>query len=302
MKRTFLKITLVYLLCIPFAHPLQADPGHMMTLHDGNTFYYEDLGHGQPLILIPGWTGTHLFFEKQISYFSKEYRVITFDPRGQGLSPATLNQNTYEQHGKDLHELIQQLHLKNVILVGWSFGCRDAYSYVRQYGTQNINAFVCIDQAPQGAGLQNEWHSPGAAEKRGHASHAIEKDRYDFTQQLVRSMNDRKLTPKEVQQWTDQMLQTPSFVALLLLGDASLTDYTKEAELLDQKQIPVLNVVATPMASLAASWLKLHAPHATLITTWDKHMMFWEHAEEFNAALDHFLKEKSPLGSHLPEQ
>lgn len=72
------------------------------------------------------------------------------------------------------------------------------------------------------------------------------------------------------------MIQTPSYVALLLLGDASLTDYTQEAELLDKQNIPVLNVVATPVAALAASWLKINAPHATLITTWDKHMMFWE--------------------------
>jgi pimeloyl-ACP methyl ester carboxylesterase len=80
--------------------------------------YYEDQGHGQPIIFIPGWTGTHLFFEKQTSYFSQQYRVITFDPRGQGLSPSTLTHNTYEQHGKDLDDLIKKLKLKEVILVG----------------------------------------------------------------------------------------------------------------------------------------------------------------------------------------
>jgi pimeloyl-ACP methyl ester carboxylesterase len=103
-------------------------------------------------------------------------------------------------------------------------------------------------------------------------------------------MNDRALTSSEVKKWTDQMLQTPSYVALLLLADASLTDYTKEAELLDKKNIPVLNIVASPMAPQVSTWLKRHAPHATLITTWDKHMMFWEHADEFNQGLNHFLK------------
>ncbi|MBX9578503.1 MAG: alpha/beta hydrolase [Chthoniobacterales bacterium] len=289
MKKILLQISLLFLIWCSLFQSLKADG--FMTLPDGNTLCYEDQGHGQPIVFITGWTGTHLFFEKQMAYFSQRYRVITFDPRGQGLSPSTLSHNTYEQHGKDLHDLIEKLQLKDVILVGWSFGCRDAYAYVRQYGTQNIKAVVCIDQAPKGAGQADEWHSPGAGEKRQAASNGIEHDRYNFTKQLVVGMNDRELTSAEIQKWTDQMLQTPSYVALLLLGDASLTDYTKEAELLDKQNIPVLNVVASPVAALSAAWLKIHAPHATLIKTWDKHMMFWEHADEFNQALDDFLKQ-----------
>ncbi len=255
------------------------------------SLYYEDHGKGQPIVFITGWTGTHEFFERQVPYFSQHYRVITFDPRSQGLSPPTLDHNTYEQHGKDLAHLIKKLELKQVILVGWSFGCRDAYAYIRQQGTKNIKAFVCIDNAPKGVGKLNEWHSRGASEGREYASVSIEHDRYAFTQQLVSSMNDQKLPDKEARRWTDQMLHTPSYAALLLLSDASFTDYTKEAELLDKQNIPVLNVVASPYAGQASAWLKTHAPHAVLVITWDKHMMFWEHADAFNPMLDNFLKQ-----------
>jgi non-heme chloroperoxidase len=260
-----------------------------------SSLYYEEYGRGTPIIFIPGWTGTHKFFERQIPYFRQHYRVITFDPRSQGLSPSTLDHNTYEQHGKDLAHLIKKLKLKQIILVRWSFGCRDAYAYLRQQGTKNIKAFVCIDNAPKGVGKPNEWHSRGAAEGREYVSVSIEHDRYAFTRQLVYSMNDQKLTEKEARRWIDQMLQTPSYAALLLLNDASFTDYTKEAELLDKQRIPVLNVVASPYAFQASSWLKIHAPHAVLVTTWDKHMMFWEHSDVFNPMLDNFLKQHQDI-------
>lgn len=276
-------------LCVETA---MADTTGVLPIND-TSLYYQEAGRGPAIIFIPGWTGTHTFFERQLPYFSKSYRAISFDPRGQGLSPATLDHNTYEQHGQDLAALIDRLQLKNVILVSWSFGCRDAYAYVRRSGTSNLKAFVCIDNSPMGVGKMNEWHSPGAAEGRKQATEGIEHNRYTFTQQLVQAMNDRPLTLQENQMLVDQMLHTPSYVALLLLGDASLTDYTKEAELLDQQGIPVLNVVATPLAPLASAWLKTHAPHAQLVTTWGKHMLFWEHADTFNPMLADFLTKHS---------
>ena len=72
-----------------------AESSSFLTLSDNTSLYYEEVGNGQPIIFIPGWTATHQFFSKQVSYFSSKYRVITFDPRGQGLSPATLNNNDY---------------------------------------------------------------------------------------------------------------------------------------------------------------------------------------------------------------
>lgn len=276
-------------LCVRAA---MADTTGVLPIND-TSLYYQEAGHGPAIIFIPGWTGTHTFFERQLPYFSQSYRAITFDPRGQGLSPATLDHNTYEQHGQDVAALIDRLQLKNVTLVGWSFGCRDAYAYVRLKGTANLKAFVCIDNSPAGIGKPDEWHSPGAAEGRKQATAGIEHNRYAFTQQLVQAMNDRPLTPQENQLFVDQMLHTPSYVALLLLGDASLTDYTPEAELLDKQGIPVLNVVATPLAPLAATWLKIHAPHAQLLTTWDKHMLFWEHSNAFNPMLADFLTKHS---------
>ena len=92
-------------------------------------------GSGQTIVFVPGWTFSHDVFYRQISYFSKHYHVIAVDPRSQGLSPMTLENNNYDQHGKDLANLIDKLQLKHIILVGWSAGCFDAYAYMRAKGT-----------------------------------------------------------------------------------------------------------------------------------------------------------------------
>ncbi len=58
------------------------------------------------------------FFSHQLRYFSKSYRVINFDPRSQGRSSRTLQNNNYTQHGKDLQAIMQELGLSDVVLVG----------------------------------------------------------------------------------------------------------------------------------------------------------------------------------------
>ena len=49
-----------------------------------------------------------LFFNYQISYFSKEYQVIAVDTRGHGRSTNTQSQLTFPLLAEDLAGIIQQ--------------------------------------------------------------------------------------------------------------------------------------------------------------------------------------------------
>ncbi len=48
--------------------------------------YYESEGEGEPLILIPGFASGAWTWFCQTKDLSKDFRVITFDPRGIGKS------------------------------------------------------------------------------------------------------------------------------------------------------------------------------------------------------------------------
>ncbi|WP_374726904.1 alpha/beta fold hydrolase [Paraburkholderia strydomiana] len=70
-------------------------------------------------------------FQRRAPHVEKRYRVVAYDPRSQGLSTHTLDHNDHAQHGRDLAGFVDKLGLKDVILVAWSWGCLDAYSYPR---------------------------------------------------------------------------------------------------------------------------------------------------------------------------
>jgi pimeloyl-ACP methyl ester carboxylesterase len=58
-----------------------------ITTNDGVQLYYEDVGAGRPLLLIPGWACTHHFFQKNIATRGpwnsphRHVRPVAFFPR-----------------------------------------------------------------------------------------------------------------------------------------------------------------------------------------------------------------------------
>ena len=55
-------------------------------MSDGVTLYFEDHGDGQPVVLVPGWTITTRFWERQVADLARDHRVVTLDLRGAGNS------------------------------------------------------------------------------------------------------------------------------------------------------------------------------------------------------------------------
>ena len=84
-----------------------------------------------------------------------------------------------------------------------------------------------------------------------------------------------------------QSLACPHWAASLHLAAGMFSDYTAEAEKIDST-LPSLFVVAEHWADTAKAALAKHAPKST-VEVLGGHMMFWEHAEAFNARLDAFL-------------
>jgi non-heme chloroperoxidase len=253
--------------------------------------YYEEAGSGSPLIFITGWTGVNeAFAQDQFPHFSKKYRVLAYDPRAQGRSSKTLEGHNYIQHGKDLRAFMETLKLKDPIVVGWSNGCTDVYGYFRTYGTDNIKAFVCIDQSPkQHRAQKGDWGDFSDVSEVGGFINGAAYDRPALMNEFLPTMLKRKITPEEVNWSLDQVRKTPNYVAVLLAADGSFADYTPEAVMIDGK-IPVLNFVSEAQAESAKAWLAKNAPHSKIVVL-GNHWMFHEFPDKFNAALDAFLAE-----------
>ncbi len=263
--------------------------GNFVRVSPDLELYYEEAGSGPAVIFITGWTGTaDVFSQYQIPYFSKRHRVLAYDPRSQGRSSKTLENNTYTQHGHDLRAFITTLKLKNPVIVSWSWGCHDVYAYFRAYGTDNVKAFVCIDQPPRSVPAQKgDWADYGEFSEIGGFINGLAYDRRGTMREFIPTMMQRKMAPEEVAWSLDQCLKTPDYVASLLAVDGTFADYTEEAKKIDGK-IPVLNILSEARAEAGKSWLSKNAPHSDLLIL-GNHMMFKEFPDKFNAALDKFL-------------
>lgn len=108
-------------------------------------FYYEDFGSGQPIILIHGWPLSGKSWELQIPPLVEAgYRVISYDRKGFGKSSVSSSGYDYDGLTKDLHEIITELDLKNVILFGFSMGGGEVVRYLTNYGAENVDKVALI--------------------------------------------------------------------------------------------------------------------------------------------------------------
>jgi 3-oxoadipate enol-lactonase len=77
---------------------------------------------GRPVMLVAGLGDDHASWEPVLPYLTPEYRCITFDNRGIGLSPVTPGPYSMAGLAADAHALHQALGLAPCIAIGSSMG------------------------------------------------------------------------------------------------------------------------------------------------------------------------------------
>ncbi|MEM8969944.1 MAG: alpha/beta hydrolase [Bacteroidota bacterium] len=261
--------------------------GDFFTLTDGTKLYIEETGEGQTLVFIPGWTMTSRFFDKQQKYFSEEYQVVTYDPRGQGRSDKSTYNNTYAYHAADLRELLLQKDLKSIVLIGWSSGCLTMYEYLRSFGVDRIEKLVFIDESPKWIGnSETEWVYGSFDDYRSSLKELVNGQPSD-TDGIIDWMLADPVDSLTRQWMREEISMTPHYVALPLYIDGLASDYTQEITKLSAK-VSTLFLVRSSWYDQAASWLRKNAPHAEVVSI-SSHAMFWEQPIRFNQILSKFL-------------
>ncbi len=257
----------------------------------GTELFVQDIGEGEPLVFIPGFTFTTEVFSKQVEHFSKTNRVIVIDPRSHGRSTLTLQGNNYITHGTDLAKVLDHLNVSNATLVGWSFGCLTLWEYAKQVGYDNIKSLVLIDMPPKSLSINREDWVEGTLDSIGAIYNAFLRSpqgQRDFITSYIKGiMIQRQLKEEELTWLVEQSLKTPYYVAANLFSSGMFADYRDEARLASER-IPTLTVVAEHWADRALPYTKQISP-TSKIEVLGGHMMFWEHSEKFNGILEAFI-------------
>jgi pimeloyl-ACP methyl ester carboxylesterase/sugar-specific transcriptional regulator TrmB len=109
---------------------------------------YYVYGDGEPVILFFSWTSSSQLWIPQITYFSQKCKVVTLDMRGTGESDKPPGKYTADVHVEDLKSIIDDLQVKNLVIVGGHYGGKIAVKYVTQY-PENISKLVLADFDPE---------------------------------------------------------------------------------------------------------------------------------------------------------
>ncbi|WP_044871667.1 alpha/beta hydrolase [Pseudomonas sp. LFM046] len=112
---------------------------------DGTEIYYKDWGAGKPVLFSHGWPLDADMWEVQMEYLSSRgYRCIAFDRRGFGRSSQPWNGYDYDTFADDIAQLIEQLDLREVVLVGFSMGGGDVSRYIARHGSARVAGLVLL--------------------------------------------------------------------------------------------------------------------------------------------------------------
>ncbi len=120
---------------------------------DDITMYYASYGEGDPLILLHGGLSSGDNFVYQVPEFSKTYRVITPDSRGQGRSTDSDEPLTYHLMAEDVVQLMDYLELQSAFIVGWSDGGNIALDMAINH-PDRVRALVTYGANASPAGLK----------------------------------------------------------------------------------------------------------------------------------------------------
>ncbi len=143
---------------------------------NGARLYYEAMGKGPAVVLVHGGLVDSRMWDAQMRPLSKRFRVVRYDIRGYGRSPAPTVE--YYPH-EDLRALLDYLKIERATVVGLSLGGIVAADFALEYPAR-VERLVLVD-----SGLRGDKQPPdekASAARRVGASEGPEKFFEAFTQ------------------------------------------------------------------------------------------------------------------------
>lgn len=101
---------------------------------NGVDLFYELKGEGQEVVaFLNGIMMSTASWVLQIPQFVKDYQVLLHDFRGQGNSTLTEESITFDDHVQDFKELLDELQIDKIHIVGVSYGAEVAIHFALAY-------------------------------------------------------------------------------------------------------------------------------------------------------------------------
>jgi pimeloyl-ACP methyl ester carboxylesterase len=248
------------------------------------TLAYLDKGNGKPIVLLHGFCGSSLYWEKVIPELSKNYRVIAPDLPGHGES-TILNENyMIEEDIADIvKNLLDELNIQKVTMFGHSLGGYITLAFAEKYG-ERLNGFSIIHSTAY----------PDSEEaKQGRVAN-VEKVKEEGIHSLINGLVPKLFSPDNLEEnYVDSAKRigyatSPQGAISTLIA---MKDRPDRNSVLESIQLPVLLIAGEKDQIIPSektfSVSKSNIKH-TLIKN-SGHMSMYENPKELISAINEYL-------------
>jgi len=268
-----------------------------ITTEDGTQIYYKDWGDGQPILFSHGWPLSSDAWESQMVFLAQNgYRAIAHDRRGHGRSDQPSSGNEMDTYADDLAELLEELDLKEAVLIGHSTGGGEVTRYVGRHGTSRVAKTVLVGAVPP-LMLKTEANPEGTPMEAFDGIRAgVGADRSQFFKDLSESFYGANREGSKVSQGVKDAFWLQGMQGGLknefeCIEAFSETDFTEDLKRFD---VPTLIIHGdddqiVPIVSSALASSKLVKNSALKVYEGAPHGLADTHKDELNADLLAFL-------------
>ena len=258
--------------------------------------FYQDIGQGKPVVFISGWPSSSQMWESQLDVLPKNnLRCIAYDRRGFGKSDKPWESYDYDTLASDLGELLKQLDLRDVTLVGFSMGGGEVARYLSKFNDEGRVTKAILVSTVLPFLLKTDDNPDGLPQEMfDKMEEQIYDDRPKFLANFAKDFYSVSLLNKTV---SDEFLDWNQFLTLQSTGNAtvksmhawSTTDFRKDISKInvptliihgnDDKTVPIeVSSDRTTEMLPQAKYIKYDgAPHGLFYTEKDKlnNDIFW---------------------------
>ena len=266
--------------------------------------YYQDIGQGKPLVFVSGWPSSSQMWESQLDVLPKNnFRCIAYDRRGFGKSDKPWESYDYDTLASDLGELLKQLDLRDVTLVGFSMGGGEVARYLSKFNEEGRVTKAILVSTVLPFLLKTDDNPDGLPQEMfDKIEEQVYADRPKFLANFAKDFFSLSLLNRNV---SDEFLDWNQFLTLQSTGNAtvksmhswSTTDFRQDVSKInvptliihgtDDKTVPI-EVSSDRTAEMLpqARYIKYDgAPHGLFYTEKDKlnNDIFWFISESQSA-------------------
>ena len=249
---------------------------------------------GPAILFVHGWSCAQMCWNKQVeSSLADEFRLVTLDLRGHGMSDKPHEQNQYDNTdvwAGDLNAVIESLSLNKVVLVGWSYGALVVLDYIRNHGQGRIAGVVF-----SGPAIELSPSAFGTYIGAGFLSHA-EGSTVDNLETNIATMRSfaHTMAVKEIDSAYLEEAICWSVTVSHTIRAALVTREVRNDDLLAGMTVPVLAIQGEAdtcaLPAVATHILEVCPTASSVSYSGVGHMPFAEKTQQFNKDLAEFTR------------